>query len=385
VLQLIRRHRHAGLHLLGVVDPGIGLPRSGNAVSELSILGNLDALEALVAAHRIDRLIFAGSPREKPAVLRSLRSLRYRGIMVIDYVSLHEELAREIPLGEINDEWLFRAATSSSKVHIQHLKRPMDVIVSTLLMVPVAILVFPVVALLIKMSSAGPMFFRQERLGLSSRPFMLIKFRTMYWDAEKLTGPIWSTDNDPRITPVGRILRKFRIDELPQLINVLRGEMSLVGPRPERAVFTRKITASLPFFEERLLVRPGITGWAQVMAPYAASIEDSWRKLQFDLYYTKHMCFFLDALIFVKTAKTVIFGREREQGGMKAGQLDPSVTSWSSGRQNESPALSFPFLFEVTEQAVRGTGRTVSTGLLAPALDTMAHDAGRERPGSAPL
>jgi len=126
--------------------------------------------------------------------------------------------------------------------------------------------------------------------------------------------------NDPRITDVGGVLRKFRIDELPQLFNVLRGEMSLVGPRPERPVFVKKLAATVPFYSERLLVRPGITGWAQVMAPYAASVGDSMHKVQFDLYYTKHLSFSLDILILLKTAKTVLLGRERVQGGITAGE-----------------------------------------------------------------
>jgi lipopolysaccharide/colanic/teichoic acid biosynthesis glycosyltransferase len=130
-------------------------------------------------------------------------------------------------------------------------------------------------------------------------------------DAESLTGPVWATEDDPRITGLGRWLRKFRIDELPQMFNVLSGEMSLVGPRPERAVFIHKLSEKVPFYSERLLVPPGITGWAQVMAPYAASIEDSRRKLQFDLYYIKHMSFFLDVVIFFRTIKTILYGRER--------------------------------------------------------------------------
>ena len=130
-------------------------------------------------------------------------------------------------------------------------------------------------------------------------------------DAESETGPVWATENDPRVTRVGKWLRKFRIDEIPQLLNVLRGDMSLVGPRPEREIFIRKLSEKVPFYAERLLVPPGITGWAQVMYPYAASIEESRRKLQFDLYYIKHMSFFLDMYVLLKTFKTILFGRER--------------------------------------------------------------------------
>ncbi len=162
-----------------------------------------------------------------------------------------------------------------------------------------------------KLDSPGPIFYRQERLGRQSVPFILYKFRTMRADAESATGPVWAIEEDPRITRIGKWLRKFRIDEIPQLFNVLCGDMSLVGPRPEREVFIRKLSEKVPFYAERLLVPPGITGWAQVMYPYAASIEESRRKLQFDLYYIKHMSFFLDMYVLLKTFKTILFGHER--------------------------------------------------------------------------
>ena len=251
--------------------------------------------------------------------MRRLRPVRYRGAAVLDFVTLYERLAHEISIAHIDDAWLFAAAMNSSRFHARWLKRLMDVVAATLLLVPTLLLVLPFAALAIKLTSKGPVFFRQERLGLGARPFMLLKLRTMRTDAEALTGPIWSADNDPRITPAGRYLRKFRIDELPQLWNVLIGDMSLIGPRPEREVFVRELSAKLPLFSERLLVRPGITGWAQVMAPYASTVSDSYRKLQFDLYYAKHMSLFLDALIVVKTVKTMLLGRERQQGGLAAG------------------------------------------------------------------
>jgi lipopolysaccharide/colanic/teichoic acid biosynthesis glycosyltransferase len=154
----------------------------------------------------------------------------------------------------------------------------------------------------------------------------LLKFRTMVIDAEKDTGPVWAAEDDPRITPIGKFLRKSRIDEIPQLINVLRGDMSLVGPRPEREVFITQLSEQIPFYAERLLVPPGITGWAQVMFPYAASIEDSRRKLQYDLYYIKHMSFLLDVFIFAKTVKTMLFGRERRLGKkVTAGSTKPAL------------------------------------------------------------
>lgn len=314
VIELVHEYSSTGCAIVGVVE--CSERRALSRLVQHRVLGTLADLDSLVEEHGVDRLILAGAPEDEAEILRRVRQFRYRGLALVDFVSLHEELAHEIPLDHIDDEWLFIAATSSSQFHVHRIKRVMDFTIALLLMIPVALVVLPIAALCIKLTSKGPVFFRQERLGLESRPFMLLKLRTMRDDAEKLTGPVWSSENDPRITAVGRILRKFRIDELPQLINVLRGDMSLIGPRPEREVFVRRLAQTLPHFQERLMVRPGITGWAQVMAPYAASVEDTRRKLQFDLYYIKNVSLFLDLVIVAKTVKTMLFGRERVQGGM---------------------------------------------------------------------
>ena len=160
----------------------------------------------------------------------------------------------------------------------------------------------------IKATSRGSIFFGQERVGLDGVPFTLFKFRTMVPDAEAATGPKWATSDDPRITKVGRILRKTRIDELPQLLNVLKGEMSLIGPRPERPVFVEQFEREIPYYRERVGVRPGITGWAQVRQGYAASAEETKEKLAYDLFYLKNQSFMLDLMIAVMTAKKVLRG-----------------------------------------------------------------------------
>jgi exopolysaccharide biosynthesis polyprenyl glycosylphosphotransferase len=321
VVEIVRSHPDSGLRLVGLVhgvDGPDALP-SRSAPDELPALGSLGELDEIVSAHHVDRVIIATRVDDDPALLRQLRPLRYKGVALMDVVSIYEELAREIPLDHIDERWLLNAALTNSRLHIRRLKRVTDVLGSLLLLVP-AIPLMAIAALATKLSSRGPVLFRQERVGLGSKPFMVLKLRTMYEDAEKLTGPVWSSDNDPRITPVGRILRKFRIDELPQLFNVLAGDMSLVGPRPERPVFVQRLCEATPFYSERMHVRPGITGWAQVMAPYASTVGDSIRKLQFDLYYEKHMSLTLDFVILVKTVKTMLFGRERSQGGLAAGR-----------------------------------------------------------------
>ncbi len=324
-LKLIQQHQPSGTRVFGLIHCGNNSERVGRFIEQYPIIGTLDNLETFIELYDIDRLILAATPAEEPVLLKRLRVFRYRGLHIVDFVSLHEELAQEIPLDHINDEWLFSASMHNSRIHIRRVKRLVDVVASLfglLLSSPLA--AFAAVA--IKLTSSGPVMFRQERLGRDSRPFELLKFRTMVIDAEKDTGPVWAAEDDPRITPIGKFLRKSRIDEIPQLINVLRGDMSLVGPRPEREVFITQLSEQIPFYAERLLVPPGITGWAQVMFPYAASIEDSRRKLQYDLYYIKHMSFLLDVFIFAKTVKTMLFGRERRLGKkVTAGSTKPAL------------------------------------------------------------
>ena len=161
---------------------------------------------------------------------------------------------------------------------------------------------------LIKLDSPGPVFYRQERVGRSGRPFILAKFRSMRVDAEK-EGPVWAVKGDDRATRVGRIIRKIRIDEIPQFWNILRGEMNFVGPRPERPHFVAQLAEEIPYYEQRHLIAPGLTGWAQIKYPYGASIEDARQKLQYDLFYVKNQSLILDAIVLFETIKIVIFGR----------------------------------------------------------------------------
>ena len=323
VVELVENRAQADIRILGLISCGHNRDQIGKFVGDYPILGSLESVERFVQLYDIERLIIAASTESEPGLLRRLRTFRYHGMALVDFVSLYEELAQEIPVDNIDDEWLFHASMNNSRIHIRRLKRLLDIL-SALVGLVLASWLMLLTALLVKLTSKGPALFRQERLGRDSRPFTLMKFRTMRENAESKSGPVWATEDDPRITWLGKWLRKFRIDELPQLLNVLRGDMSLVGPRPERDVFIRKLSEELPFYAERLLVPPGITGWAQVMAPYAASIEDSKRKLQYDLYYIKHMSFALDVIIFAKTVRTVLFGRERSRPTETAAQ--PVIT-----------------------------------------------------------
>ena len=163
-------------------------------------------------------------------------------------------------------------------------------------------------AILIRLESRGPIFYRQERVGKNGRTFMLMKFRSMRLDAEK-DGPVWAKSEDQRMTRVGRIIRKIRVDEIPQFWNILRGEMNFVGPRPERQHFIAQLAQEIPFYEQRHLIAPGLTGWAQIKYPYGASIDDARKKLEYDLYYIKNQSITLDATIMFETIKTILLGR----------------------------------------------------------------------------
>jgi exopolysaccharide biosynthesis polyprenyl glycosylphosphotransferase len=320
-------------------------PHAGGAVAlEIELGGSLDALgrasepgslEERVTSNRIDCIVLVGAEARRPELLGRVRKLCYEGIAVLDRVALEERVVRRVRPEWVDDRWLLAAATSGSAWHLRWAKRAVD-LAGALGILFLAWPVLAAAAALVRLTSPGPALYRQERVGRHGRTFPILKLRTMYQDAEKRSGPVWSTDADPRITPVGRYLRKFRVDELPQLWNVLRGEMSLIGPRPERPVFVEQLAQSIPHYKDRHLVKPGITGWAQVMAPYAASVEDAWHKHTYDLFYVKHVSLVLDLLILMKTVRTVVFGREREQGGVVTTAVGAPATAVATSERNEA-------------------------------------------------
>lgn len=227
-------------------------------------------------------------------------------------VEVYERVWRKIPPAVVREEWLAEAGVLEPESHpvVEAARRLADVAVSgamLLLLLPILALV----ALAVKVDSPGPVFYSQVRSGKGGRPFRLYKFRSMRTDAEKAGAPQWAQVKDPRITRVGRILRLTRLDELPQLWNVLKGEMSLIGPRPERPEFDSMLAEKIPHYRVRYQVRPGLSGWAQVMYPYGASVEDAYEKLAFDLYYLKNRSARLDAVIALRTVGVVLFGKGR--------------------------------------------------------------------------
>lgn len=241
------------------------------------------------------------------AIAHELLEAKLHGFMVVDIRSFYEHVAKRLPLSQINDEWLLQTEGFSlnTRGSLRRVKRTLDVILSLSLLV-LSLPVMLVSALIIRLESKGPIIYKQDRLGLYEKEFTVYKFRSMRADAEK-DGATWASKNDSRITPFGRIIRKTRIDELPQLWNVLKGDMSFIGPRPERMAFVKDLKKSIPYYGLRHTVKPGLTGWAQVSYPYGASVDDARHKLEYDLYYIKNMSILLDIHIIFKTIGVVLF------------------------------------------------------------------------------
>lgn len=325
----IRGRLNSGLRVIGFVDDD---PKNaGKSIDEVPVLGNSQQLPNLVKNHGVGLVVLAITHEKSSRLLDSLARLPFRGNQLTDMPSLYEFLTGKVPTDHISDIWLFLNSLNRRMIYYCHLKRLTDLVLAVFCLA----LTWPlmlVIALAVKLDSSGPVFYRQERLGQDGNPFQILKFRTMVENAEQ-AGPQFATSNDSRATRVGWILRRLRLDELPQLINILKGQMSFIGPRPEREVFIREFQAPVPLvrpgrrasdplggqvvcgyrekvphYSYRLLVKPGITGWAQVMHRYSSTIEETKEKLEYDLYYIKNMGFLLDIAILLKTIRIVLFG-----------------------------------------------------------------------------
>jgi sugar transferase (PEP-CTERM system associated) len=261
-------------------------------------------------AQRINvrKIIVALQEKRGRFPLEELLQCRTNGVEILEGTSFYEMLMGKLCVQGINPAWLiFSEGFKKSKLQ-QFMKRAGDLVLSSILLVFVLPLLI-LTAVLVKIDSPGPVFHSQERLGQNRKPFNILKIRSMVVNAEKLSGPIWAQEKDDRITRVGNVIRKLRIDEIPQLWNIMKGEMSFVGPRPERAFFIEQLEEHVPYYAQRLSVKPGLTGWAQVSYPYGASVEDAIEKLNYDLFYIKNLSFLLDMLIVFRTVKIVLFGK----------------------------------------------------------------------------
>ncbi len=256
---------------------------------------------------RADRIIVALDEKRGKLPIASLMKVRMAGLEVEEATSFFERTSGKIAVETLLPSWLIFSDGFKTSALRACCKRASDLFFASILLV-VSAPVMLLTAALIRLESRGPGLFVQNRVGLNGKEFRLLKFRSMVADAEKLSGPAWASKDDPRITRVGRIIRKLRIDELPQIINVLRGEMSFVGPRPERKHFVEQLERSIPFYGLRLTGRPGLTGWAQVEYGYGASVEENKEKLKYDLFYIKNGNLLLDLWIVLKTVKVVLRG-----------------------------------------------------------------------------
>jgi sugar transferase (PEP-CTERM system associated) len=295
-----------GYRVVGFVgdDPAL----VGKSLINPRVIGLSANLEEIVHHHRPDRIVVAITDRRGHLPLDPLLRLKLEDSVAVEEMqSFHERLTGKISTDMLRPSWLIFSNGSRRLRLYRQARRLADMVLATLgflLSLPLML----VTAILIKLDSRGPVFYTQERVGLHNALFKIIKFRSMRTDAEK-DGAVWATESDPRVTRVGRIIRKLRIDELPQFINVIRGDMSFIGPRPERPVFVEQLEQEIRYYSQRHLVKPGLTGWAQIRYPYGASVEDAREKLQYDLYYIKNQSPVLDAVIIFETIRIVLFGR----------------------------------------------------------------------------
>ncbi|MDO9072979.1 MAG: TIGR03013 family PEP-CTERM/XrtA system glycosyltransferase [Rubrivivax sp.] len=294
------------MHIVGyVAGPNEKVP----AVPRSQLLDPKGSLMEIAHTQGVDEIVVALTERRSGSMpLRELLDCKASGIKVHDLNAHFEKTLGQIRLDYLNASWLIFSDGFNQGAWRTGVKRVFDILCAMLLLVLAAPLML-VTAVLIKLESAGPVFYRQERVGLDGQSFKVTKFRSMRTDAEKDGTPRWASANDARITRVGHVIRRVRIDELPQLFNVLRGDMSLVGPRPERQFFVDHLTQEIPFYALRHSVKPGLTGWAQVRYAYGATVEDSLQKLQYDLYYVKNHTLFLDLVVLFETVGVVLTGK----------------------------------------------------------------------------
>jgi len=302
--ELFERRQELGVEIVGFVDPDP--TRVGAPVLNPGVVGVIDDIPLLVSRLNVDRVVVSLADARGKLPMDRLLDIRLDSGVTFDHLaSVYEEYTGKIAVENLRPSWLIFSEGFRKTRLLMTAKRVLDVIFSAaglLIGAPVMLLV----SIAVRCTSSGPILYHQRRVGRHGREFTAHKFRTMREDAETATGPVWSSANDTRVTPIGAFLRRTRLDEMPQLVNVLVGEMSFVGPRPERPEFVQKLTEQIPYYGQRHVLKPGLTGWAQIRYTYGASVEDAIEKLQYDLYYIKNLSIALDFVIVLETIKTVI-------------------------------------------------------------------------------
>ena len=300
--QFINASAYLRTEVVGYVSEGNG----SQAQDHLPHLGHIDDLVSIAREMAVDQVIVAVPSRDDNLIKLLLECMQSK-IKVSEFRRVIEEITGRVPIDHLNDNWFLLELSSSNKRYFWYTKRLADIAVSCIGLC-LALPLSPFIVLLIKIDSRGPVFYSQQRMGRGSKPFVAWKLRTMVDGADR-NNVHWTTDNDDRITRVGRIVRKTRLDEVPQLLNIFKGEMSLIGPRPEALSLVEMYTREIPYYPERHMVTPGITGWAQINYPYGNSIEDTRQKLMYDFYYIKNRSVILDLMIFLRTIRIVLTGK----------------------------------------------------------------------------
>jgi sugar transferase (PEP-CTERM system associated) len=296
----------AGYRIIGFV--GTDSELLGKSLINPRVIGLTEQLNSIVKKEGIDRIIVAMGERRGQLPTDRLLQLSLAGeVSIEEGAAFYERITGRVSLDMLRPSWLIFSGRGR-QARLPAFSRTAVHWLVALLGFILSLPIMAVTAILIKLESRGPVFYKQERVGRNGRTFVLTKFRSMRVDAEK-SGPVWASKGDDRTTRVGRVIRKIRVDEIPQFWNILRGQMSFVGPRPERPHFVSQLAEEIPYYEQRHLIEPGLTGWAQIKYPYGASIEDARQKLQYDLFYIKNYSLILDAIIMFETIKIILFGR----------------------------------------------------------------------------
>jgi len=313
--ELLDRHQELGVEVVGfVVDDPVEAKRA--LPHNLKVIGGIDSIPTIVKECFVDRVVVSLADARGKLPMDKLLEMKLKGVTFDHLASVYEEYTGKIAVENLRPSWLIFSSGFQDTRARRGTKRVIDVLCAAVGLVIAAPLML-IVGALVRLTSPGPALFRQTRVGQHGRLFTLYKFRSMRADAEATTGAVWSTPNDSRVTWFGRFIRMTRLDEMPQLWNVLRGDMSLVGPRPERPEFVSDLSRDIPFYGQRHVVRPGVTGWAQVRYKYGASKEDALEKLQYELFYIKNMSMALDLVIMFHTIKTIISGAEHGKAPIK--------------------------------------------------------------------
>ncbi len=305
--QAVVDRRDAGYRIVGfVTENGTSL---SDKIANFQVLGTTGELANIIKSEKVDRIVIAVRERRGTFPTETLLQMSLAGnVCIEECTSFFERVTGQVNIEMLRPSWLIfagRGRDTRLKTILREIVHRLLALIGLVVSLPIAL----ITALLIRLESKGSIFYRQERVGKNGRTFNVIKFRSMRVDAEKDGKPVWAVADDERTTRVGRIIRVIRVDEIPQFWNIIKGEMSFVGPRPERPHFVSQLAEEIPYYEHRHLTAPGLTGWAQIKYPYGASVEDARRKLQYDLYYVKNQGLALDLVIVFETFKTVLFGR----------------------------------------------------------------------------